>query len=85
MASKVKRYNHYIVLRRNRSQAGYMISGRYIVAAKNEKEAEQLVRNQIGKHTDVKTYYQIKEDKIQEYVNSRYNRDKLDYKEIIKE
>lgn len=85
MASKVKKYNHYIVIRRNKTQSGYMISGRYIVAAKNEEEAEQFVRDLIGKHINVKTYYQIQEDKVQEYVNLRYNKDRLNYKEVIKE
>lgn len=86
MASKVKKYNHYIVLHSGKTKAmGCTILGRYIVAAKNEKEAEGFVRNHIGKHVKVRTYYQIKEDKVQEYVNLRYNKDRLNYKDVIKE
>lgn len=86
MASKVKRYNHYIVLHRARTKAlGCTTLGRYIVAAKNEKEAEQFVKEAIGKYENVKVYYQLETDIVQEYVKLRHNKNKLDYREVRKD
>lgn len=86
MASKVKKYNHYIVLRRGKTKDyGCTTMGRFIVAAKNEKEAEQFVKDEIGKHINVSVYYKIPEWDVENYVQIRYGRKKLNYKEVIRE
>lgn len=86
MASKVKKYNHYIVLQRGKTKKwGCTTLGRYIVAAKNEKEAVQFVKNKFGKHINVSVYYKIPDWDVESYVQTRHERKKLDYKEVIKE
>jgi 2'-5' RNA ligase len=37
------------------------VRGRYKVGARNEKEAEELLRSVLGKHTSVRVYYEEKE------------------------
>lgn len=86
MASKVKNYNHYIVLQRGKTKdRGCTTLGRYIVAAKNKKEAVQFVKDKFGKHINVSVYYKILDWDVENYVKIRYKRNKLDYKEVIKE
>lgn len=38
------------------------VIGRFRVGAKNEKDAERILRLKIGKHTKVRTYYEEKKD-----------------------
>lgn len=53
----------YIVHHRGRaSHGGFTVLGRYRVGAKSEKNAEDLLRQEIGKHCNVKVYYEKKED-----------------------
>ncbi|PER55857.1 hypothetical protein CN495_08890 [Bacillus thuringiensis] len=48
----------FIVHHRGRaSHGGFTVIGRYRVGAKNEKNAEELLREEIGKHNKVSTYY----------------------------
>lgn len=57
MASKPKAKT-YIVHHRGRGPLGTcMVHGRYKVGARNEKEAEDLLRQVVGKHAKVKVYY----------------------------
>lgn len=59
MSSKPKNVKTYIVHHRGKAHhGGYTILGRYIVGAKNEKEAEKFLRETIGKHAKVKVYYE---------------------------
>lgn len=54
MASKAKIKN-YIV-----HHNGYCrCLGRYRIGAKNEKEAESLLRNLVGKHEKVRVYFEL--------------------------
>lgn len=59
MASKPKSKT-FIVQHRGRIQNSCMILGSYIVGARNAQEAEELLRNVIGKHAKVKVYYEDK-------------------------
>lgn len=56
MSSKVKDCKAYIVHHNSYKRC----IGRYCVGAKNEKEAEEFLRNEIGKHEKVKVYYEDK-------------------------
>lgn len=59
--SNKKPANTYIVQHRGKSaERGCTVFGRYKVGAKNEKEAEALLREVVGKHAKVKVYYQVK-------------------------
>jgi len=59
MASKPKNVKTYIVHHRGQaSHGGYTILGRYRIGAKNEKQAEDLLRDVVGKHAKVKVYYE---------------------------
>jgi hypothetical protein len=64
MASKPKAKT-YIVHHRGkaRDHPGNKILGRYRVGARNENEAENLLREHVGKHAKVKVYYQEREEK----------------------
>lgn len=35
-----------------------MVKGRYLIGARNPQEAEQFLRDLLGKHVKVKTYYE---------------------------
>lgn len=60
MASKPKQRT-FIVLHRGQSEHGIFTTlGRYRVGARNEKEAEDLVKAEVGKHIKVKVYYEEK-------------------------
>lgn len=62
MASKPKRSKTYIIHHRGQANhGGYTVLGRYRIGAKNEKEAEELLRGKVGKHAKVKVYYEEKE------------------------
>ncbi|PGT89907.1 hypothetical protein [Bacillus thuringiensis] len=51
----------YIVHHRGRaSHGGFTVLGRYRVGAKSEKDAEDLLRQEIGKHHKVAVYYETK-------------------------
>jgi hypothetical protein len=62
VSSKPKEAKTFIVLHRNSSGGGpcNLPLGRYRVGAKNAEEAEQFLRDEIGKHRKVKTYYEDK-------------------------
>lgn len=61
MSSKVKDCKAYIVHHRGRSTKGFAtIFGRYCVGAKNEREAEEFLRREVGKHAKVRVYYKDK-------------------------
>lgn len=61
MASKVKNSKAFIVLHKGMTHnRGCTTLGRYCVGAKNEKEAEQFVRDEIGKYNKVRVYYEDK-------------------------
>lgn len=53
IASKPKSKT-YIVHHR----VGSIVRGRYRIGARNVKEAEQLLRNKLGKHITAKVYYE---------------------------
>ena len=58
MASKPKQARSYVVHHR----ASNRVVGRYRVGAKNEKEAEQFLRDHIGKHAKVTVYFEMKKN-----------------------
>jgi hypothetical protein len=60
MASKVKNSKVYIVLQGGNYGQPTTI-GRYRVGAKNEREAEEILRNHLGKHIKARTYYEVKD------------------------
>lgn len=61
MASSPKNVKAFIVLHKGMTyHSGCTTLGRYCVGAKNEKEAEQFVRDEIGKHHKVRVYYEDK-------------------------
>lgn len=60
MASKPKQARSYVVHHRGRELGFPTVLGRYRVGAKNEKEAEQFLRDHIGKHAKVKVYFEMK-------------------------
>lgn len=65
MVSKPKSRT-FIVLHRGRSHhGGFTVLGRYQVGARNEQEAEALVRTVVGKHAKVKVYFEDKTKKVQ--------------------
>jgi len=60
LASKPKSKT-YIVHHRGQTIHGlYGVLGRYRVSARNEKEAEELLKGVVGKHAKVKVYYEDK-------------------------
>jgi hypothetical protein len=59
MASKPKNTKMYVVHQNGNFKQPTVI-GRFRVGAKNEKEAEDILRKSIGKHTKVRTYYEEK-------------------------
>ena len=71
MSSKVKKSKTFVVLENGHAGQSRTV-GRYLVGAKNSKEAELILRNNIGKHKSVRTYYEEKEKLLK-------------YKEVIKE
>lgn len=56
MSSKPKNEKAYIVHHNGHKRC----IGRYCVGAKNEKEAEEFLRKEVGKHEKVKVYYEDK-------------------------
>ena len=71
MSSKVKNSKTYVVLEHGCFGQKTTI-GRYLVGAKNPKEAEEILRANIGKHRSVRTYYEEKKKLLK-------------YKEVVKE
>lgn len=55
MASKPKSRTFIVHYR-----VGSMAKARYRIGARNEKEAEELLRNLLGKHITAKVYYEDK-------------------------
>ncbi|MEH6848185.1 hypothetical protein [Bacillus thuringiensis] len=64
MVSKPKSKTFVVHHRGQASHGGYTILGGYRVGARNEKEAEDFVKNKIGKHAKVKTYRQLEENTV---------------------
>lgn len=64
MASKPKCKTYIVLHRGQASHGGYTTLGRYIVGARNEKEAESLLRGSVGKHAKVSVYYEDKHKKV---------------------
>jgi hypothetical protein len=60
MASKPKTKNYIVHHRGQAHHGGYTVLGRYKVGARNEKEAEDLLKEVVGKHAKVKVYYEVK-------------------------
>jgi hypothetical protein len=64
MSSKPKT-KIFIVHHRGRTKnGGCIVLDRYLVGARNEKEAEELLRKSIGKYTKVSAYCQAKENTL---------------------
>ena len=62
MASKQKGVKTYVVHHRGQASHGaYTILGRNRIGAKNEKQGEEFLRKEVGKHVKAKTYYEEKE------------------------
>lgn len=62
MSSKPKRTKTFIVHHRGQaSHGGYTVLGRYKVGAKSKEQAEELLRQEVGKHCKVKVYYEDKD------------------------
>lgn len=64
MASKPKAKTFIVHHRGQAQHGGFTILGRYQVGARNEKEAESLLREVVGKHAKVKVYYEDKTKRI---------------------
>ena len=64
MASKPKSKTYIVHHRGQAHHGGYTVLGRYKVGARNEKEAEELLRGVVGKHAKVKVYYEDKKSSI---------------------
>ena len=65
MASKPKGVKTFIVHHRGQTHhGGYTVLGSYKVGAKNEKEAEDFLREVVGKHAKVKVYYEEKKNLV---------------------
>lgn len=73
MASQAKAKTYVVHHRGRADHGGFTVLGRYLVGAKNQKEAEQLLRDTLGKHVKVAVYYEVKEGP------------KLKYKQVIKD
>lgn len=58
MASKPKNVRVFIVHHNGRKNGGCVCLGRYKIGARNETEAETLLREVVGKHAKVKVYYE---------------------------
>ncbi|PLS19430.1 hypothetical protein CVD28_03165 [Bacillus sp. M6-12] len=58
MASKPKSRTFIVHHRGQANHGGYTVLGRYKVGARNEKEAEELLRGEVGKHAKTKVYYE---------------------------
>jgi hypothetical protein len=64
MGSKPKTKT-YIVHHRGRADNDrFTVLGRYKVGARNEKEAEDFLKEVVGKHAKVKVYYEEKKDLV---------------------
>jgi hypothetical protein len=61
MGSKPKSKTYIVHHRGQAEHGGYTILGRYKIGARNEMEAEDLLRGTVGKHAKVKVYYEEKE------------------------
>jgi hypothetical protein len=64
MSSKPKTKTFIVHHRGRTKNGGCIILGGYLVSARNEKEAEKLLRESIGKHTKVITKYEAKENTL---------------------
>lgn len=60
LASKPKSKTYIVHHRGQAHHGGYTVLGRYKVGARNEKEAESLLRDHVGKHAKVQVYYEEK-------------------------
>lgn len=60
MASKPKAKTYIVHHRGRANHGGFTVLGRYKIGARNEKEAEKLLRGIVGKHTKVNVYYEEK-------------------------
>lgn len=60
MVSKPKAKTFIVHHRGQAHHGGYTVLGRYRVGARNEKEAIELVRKEVGKHAKVRVYYEEK-------------------------
>lgn len=58
MTSKPKSKTYIVHHRGQTNHGGYTVLGRYKIGARNEKEAEDLLRKEVGKHSKVKVYYE---------------------------
>lgn len=61
MASKPKTKTYIVHHRGQASHGGYTVLGRYKIGARNEKEAENFLKEVVGKHAKVKVYYEDKQ------------------------
>lgn len=64
MASKPKTKTFILLHRGQAHHGGYTVLGRYKVGARNPKEAEQFLREVIGKHVKIQVYYEDKKVKL---------------------
>lgn len=64
MASKPKSKTYIVHHRGQASHGGYTVLGRYKIGARNEKEAEEFLRKEVGKHAKVKVYYEEKKNLV---------------------
>ncbi|MGX5609931.1 hypothetical protein ACWKTZ_26540 [Bacillus cereus] len=62
MASKPKAKTYIVHHRGQASHGGYTVLGRYKIGARNEKEAENFLKEVVGKHDKVKVYYEDKKE-----------------------
>lgn len=60
MASKPKSRTFIVHHRGQAHHGGFTVLGRYRIGARNEKEAESLLKDVVGKHAKVKVYYEDK-------------------------
>lgn len=73
MASKPKAKTFIVHHRGQAQHGGYTVLGRYQVGARNEKEAESLLRKVVGKHAKVHVYYEDKGKQIPHGIVVREN------------
>lgn len=64
MSSKPKEKTYIVHHRGQANHGGYTVLGRYKVGARNEKEAESLLRKVVGKHAKVVVYYENQKDLV---------------------
>lgn len=64
MASKPKTKDFIVHHRAKTKSKGCTVLGRYLIGAKNAKEAEDILKNHIGKHCNVTVYHECKESEL---------------------